>query len=473
MKKALFILSAAAISFATVLCGCSKEKVPDAKGEWKLVWNDEFSGSKLDTTKWDYQLGAGEQYGLNGWGNEELQYYAKENVYVKNGMLVIEARKEEKEGKPYTSGRIRTMKDDETPLYATTFGRVEAKIKMPKGDGIWPAFWMLPASKKYGAWAASGELDIMEARGRLPNRVYGTLHYGQQWPGNKYTGGMNKFKDGTICEFHEYAVEWEPGNIRWYVDGIKFFETSSWYALDESGENMFDYPAPYDEPFYILLNLAVGGTFDEYRTPSESEVPCQMLVDYVRVYAKDSYNMNVTRPLPKRDEESFAGFENDNGNYILDQNFGTLNTEVMKDNRMDVSSHSWYALALNDFGGNAAVSNRNGECYVDVKDAGSEVHSVQVIQHLGVAEGYTYVIEFDAKAEEERPISVKLGGDEDNSWAVYSSQYSSPLTKEYTHFKYKFTMEYPTDKTARLEFNVGKNPNDVWIKNVSVTSVEF
>ena len=139
-------LAACIFAATTAFVSCGGEKAPVQKGEWKLVWQDDFNGNKLDLTKWDYQTGTGSQYGLNGWGNDELQYYTPDNVSVKKGNLVIEARKEDKNGMAYTSGRIRSMKDDGTILYAPTFGRVEARMMLPKGDGIWPAFWMLPAT---------------------------------------------------------------------------------------------------------------------------------------------------------------------------------------------------------------------------------------------------------------------------------------------------------------------------------------
>ena len=146
---------------------------------WHLVWSDEFDGKKIDQTKWDFQLGTGTEYGLENWGNNELQYYRKENAYIKNDNLVLEARKDNFKGYNYSSARIRTVKDDGTQLFTKTYGRIEAKIKMPTGNGFWPAFWLLPATDEYGTWASSGEIDIMEAKGRLPNRVYGTVHFGQ------------------------------------------------------------------------------------------------------------------------------------------------------------------------------------------------------------------------------------------------------------------------------------------------------
>ncbi|MCQ2572809.1 MAG: glycoside hydrolase family 16 protein [Treponema sp.] len=471
LTGAAFLIFAASSN----LISCATNKVQSEKGPWKLVWQDEFNGNKLDLTKWDYQTGTGSQYGLNGWGNDELEYYTPENVSVKKGNLVIEARKENKNGMPYTSGRIRTMKDDGTVLYGTTFGRIEARMMLPEGSGIWPAFWMLPASTKYGVWASSGEIDIMEAKGRLPNRTYGTVHFGQPWPGNKYTGNMYKFpEDEDITDYHVYALEWEPGSLKWFVDDNLFYETSNWYAMDDSGEKVWDYPAPYDEPFYILFDLAIGGAYDEYRKPSDSDVPCQMLVDWVRVYQKDSYNMNVTRPIPERDDKAIESYAHEDGNYILDSGFETINKEGLKDAPAErFTSHMWYCLALRDFNGDADAFVENKECHVNIKNAGTENYSIQLVQNLGIAKGFTYVIEFDAKAETERSIAVKISGDEDSSWAVHSSEYHPSLDSDYKHFKYRFTMENDSDATARLEFNCGLSDADVWIKNVSIKTAEF
>lgn len=467
MKKLLFLFALLSL----ILVSCTKtEPVSKVKDNWKLVWSDEFNGKAVDETKWSFQLGTGAQYGLEGWGNNELQYYTKENASVSKGNLVIEARKENKNGMAYTSSRMRTFTDDGQILCAPTYGRIEARIKNPAGDGIWPAFWMLPAVDKYGVWAASGEIDIMEIKGRLPNRTYGTVHYGQAWPGQKNSGFLYKFPgDSDARDFHVYALEWEPGILRWFVDDHKFCETSNFYAMDDEGLE-FDYPAPFDVPFYIVLDLAVGGQFDDYRVPADYELPAQMLVDYVRVYEKaDGYNYDVKKPVPPQDTNAFNSYRvSDDGNYIFDSSFATAGKNGMTDNTMDVNSSNWYFLTLNDFGGSAASKIEDNAFHVVIDKEGGEVHSVQLLQHLGIAKGYTYEISFEAKAAQDREIAVKLGGDGDNKWAVYSSQYKPKLTKDFKKFTYRFTMEYDSDPSARLEFNVGKNKNDVWIRNVSV-----
>lgn len=462
-------------------CSRLKNKASECPHGWHLVWNDEFSGKKIDTNKWDFQLGTGSQYGLQGWGNNELQYYRKENAFIKDGKLVLEARKENYEGCAYTSARLRTVKDDGTELFTKNYGRIEARIKMPAGNGIWPAFWLLPATTDYGVWASSGEIDILEAKGRLPNRVYGTVHFGQAWPGNKNTGGMYKFPAGeTIESFHIYSLEWEPGILRWLVDGSVYYETSQWWSLGAGESEPYAYPAPFDKPFYILLNFALGGNYDGGVAPDDSNLPAQMLIDWVRVYEKDEpYATNVKRPVPERDEKNFRNFETaDGSNFIIDSKLSKViaegkNAGMSSNENMNVKSHDWYFLALNDFGGKATSLAEGEGRRVKITNPGNQNYSVQLIQHLPVAKGYSYKIQFDAKASAPRKIAIKLGGDADNSWAVYSPEYYPELTTDSQHFSYFFTMENDTDPTARLEFNLGLDTNDVWIGNVSVTQEEL
>ena len=470
------------------LTGCNKsnsaKKIQSPEG-WNLVWNDEFNGNKIDTTKWDFQTGTGSQYGLEGWGNNELQYYRKENASVKNGNLILEARKENYNGCVYTSARLRTVKDDGTELFTKTYGRIEARIKMPSGNGLWPAFWLLPATTDYGTWASSGEIDILEAKGRLPNRVYGTVHFGQPWPGNKYSGGMYKFPNGeTISDYHIYSLEWEPGVLRWLVDGNLYYETSQWWSLGAGESEPYTYPAPYDKPFYILLNFALGGNYDGGVAPEDYSFPAQMLVDYVRVYDKDEpYATNVKRPIPQRDENTFKSFETSDGrNFIFDPQMKNTvcegqNSSMTSNENMDINNRVWYFLGLTDFGGSAisfpeSIDGIEGR-RVHIKNQGNQNYSVQLIQHLPVAKGYSYKIQFDAKADSPCQIAIKLGGDADNSWTVYSPEYFPQLTEEIKHYSYFFTMENDTDATARLEFNLGLNTTDVWIGNVSVTQEEL
>lgn len=242
---------------------------PAAPTGWTLAWSDEFDGDALDTSKWVAESGG------HGWGNQELQYYTgrPENVRVGGGMLTIEARKERYEGSEYTSARLKTA-----GLKETQYGRYEARIKIPKGRGIWPAFWMLGANIKQAGWPKSGEIDIMEIIGKEPGNAYGTLH------GPGYSGEHAFSKaialDGAEYgdDFHVFAVEWEPGEIRWYRDGVHFHTARPNVV---KGEWVFDHP------FFVLLNLAVGGLWPGY-PDATTEFPRRMLVDYVRVYRKQA-----------------------------------------------------------------------------------------------------------------------------------------------------------------------------------------
>jgi len=230
----------------------------------------------IDLNKWGYQNGDGTEYGLQGWGNSEKQYYREENSYVQGGFLHIEAKLEDFGGSEYTSSKLVT-KDK----FSQAFGRFEARIKLPLGDGLWPAFWMMPQSNVYGGWASSGEIDIMEARGRLVNEATGAIHYGGNWPNNVYQSGKQTFSYGEgIDTFHVYAVEWTDTSIKWYYDDILVWEATEWFTEGHA------FPAPFDESFFMILNLAVGGHFDDHILPVDSifDEAVVMIVDYVRVY---------------------------------------------------------------------------------------------------------------------------------------------------------------------------------------------
>lgn len=248
--------------------------------ELTLVWSDEFNGSSLDTDVWNYDLGTGPPY--PGWGNNELEYYTSrtENIRIEEFSdgsrgLAIEAVVDSNylgSGYNYTSARINTKGKMEW-----TYGRFEARIKLPEGQGIWPAFWMLGSNIDAVSWPASGEIDIMEMVGQVPGQVHGSIHYGTPWDytGRSYTLSSGKFSD----DFHTFAIEWEPGEIRWYVDNDLYSIQRSWYS------STGDWPAPFNSPFYILLNLAVGGRWPGDPDPGGATVfPQKLYVDYIRVY---------------------------------------------------------------------------------------------------------------------------------------------------------------------------------------------
>lgn len=234
------------------------------------AWADEFNGTSLDESQWNYQLGDGCDIGLCGWGNNELQYYKKENATVSNGTLQITAKKERVRASSYTSARINTKGKAEW-----TYGRLEARIKLPAGGGLWPAFWMLPTDEVYGNWPQSGEIDIMEFVGHHPKEVLGTIHYGDPYPNNQYQGNKYVLQEGAFSDnYHTFSIEWEPGEIRWLLDGVLF---STKRTQDISPHHW-----PFDQNFHFLLNVAVGGNLGG--TVDNNIFPATMEVDWVRVY---------------------------------------------------------------------------------------------------------------------------------------------------------------------------------------------
>ena len=243
------------------------------RSDWRLVWQDEFDGKTLDLSKWEFEVNA------QGGGNNELQYYVTNNVRVKDGLLFIEARKERYSGpegtREYTSSRIRTrFKGD------WKYGRFDIRARLPKGRGMWPAIWMLPTDNVYGGWPNSGEIDIMELVGHESNKVHGTLHYGDPVKGHDYKGTHYMLAAGTFADdFHVFRLDWEPDVMRWYVDGKPYQTQTNWRTRTKT------FPAPFDQRFHLLLNLAVGGNWPG--NPDKKTVfPQAMVADYVRVYRR-------------------------------------------------------------------------------------------------------------------------------------------------------------------------------------------
>jgi beta-glucanase (GH16 family) len=287
MNKRRFLNRLKGISLVTLLfcfaimsftaCAEKEQEQPGEQPTYDYVtyFSDEFDGDELDGSKWMCQTGMGESPTDYGWGNNEQQYYLKDNVKVSGGTMKIHAKKETYGSKSWTSARVITRDN-----FYRTYGRFEARIKLPADAGFWPAFWMKPQNSPYGVWAARGEIDIMEARGRLPTEITSALHYGNPYPDNKSQNHKQTFPNGgRIDDFHVYAVEWSEHEIRWYIDDkLHFAMTSnSWWT---SGDLASD-TAPFDVDFYMLLNLAVGGNYDGGTVPTVEHGV--MEVDYVKV----------------------------------------------------------------------------------------------------------------------------------------------------------------------------------------------
>jgi beta-glucanase (GH16 family) len=276
---------------------------PDSPAGWTLVWSDEFDGNAVDPAKWDFEIGNGffdyrTHTWIPGWGNEELQYYTKnpDNVFVRDSLLHIRAIKESLHGCGYTSARMKTRRRDGTPLFTKQYGRFEVRAKVPYGKGLWPALWLLPQDDAYGPWAASGEIDILEIVGERPTEYLGTIHFGSTFPKRELVTHVHKLAGGsTVGDFHVYAVEWEPGEIRWLVDGSVWATQTFWWSCSKqrngkgsvarSAADLNPWPAPFDQPFYLVMNVAVGGNFPG--APNDAtRFPAELVVDYVRVYQK-------------------------------------------------------------------------------------------------------------------------------------------------------------------------------------------
>lgn len=260
-----------AVAVGTFTTSCNPDDTQVVAKFDSITMQDEFDIEGAPNDKiWGYDIGTG----TNGWGNNELQYYSdrSSNVEVKDGMLKITAIKENYEGAAYTSARLLTK-----GKFDQKYGRFEARIKLPWGQGMWPAFWLLGADFDTAGWPHCGEIDIMENRGAEPTTVSGTVHGPGYSAGNSVGKEFSLTNDRFDTGFHIFGIEWGEDYINYYVDDVLYNQIT---PADVSGEWVFD------QPFFIILNLAVGGNFGG--PPNDATVfPQEMLVDYVRVYAAE------------------------------------------------------------------------------------------------------------------------------------------------------------------------------------------
>lgn len=289
---------------------CEPAAAGPAPGAWRLAWSEEFGGDKIDAQTWSHEIDCW------GGGNSERQCYTNfpENSRVEGGCLIITARletvagpawpahlrgreghdaKEVKE-QPFSSARLTTKNKADWK-----YGRFEVRARLPEGQGVWPAIWMLPTEEIYGPWALSGEIDIIEAvnlgtrcktcKGGIENEIHGTIHYGGKWPQNKFIGKETQLPAVPPGgqEFHVFAVEWTEGRIDWFLDGRRYHSvtSSAWSPL--IGGLAGKKEAPFDQRFHLLINLAVGGDWPERENEGGvlfKAFPAELLVDWVRVY---------------------------------------------------------------------------------------------------------------------------------------------------------------------------------------------
>ena len=384
-----------------------------ADDSWVLTWSDEFDQNSLDMTKWTYDIGNWKldengNYETNGWGNNEQEFYTDKNTEVSDGILKIYAKKEQyvdpvQGSYDYTSAKLITQ-----GKFDMCYGKVDIRARVDSGKSLWPALWMLPTDSVYGKWAASGEIDIMEGWGSTPEKVCGTIHFGDTWPGNTYLTKNYTFSNGDSTEnWHNYSIEWEPGEIRWYIDGDLYSTQNQWNSAGRA------FPAPFDQNFYLILNLAVGGTFDGIdgvgaEPATFADGPKKMEVDYVRVYQK-----NGETYIP--DEPSQISMKS----YVME-------------------------------GGDGSVSNSDSGTSVKVNSPGDQPYSIMAcVENLNVKASKTYGIDFDIVSDRNRNFVLTA---ENSEYERFLDETLS-ISGEKKHFHFDLTPE--TDESLDIKFQLG------------------
>lgn len=424
-------------------------KTPDMLN-YNLLWADEFDGNKLNEDNWNIELRD------PGWTNNELQAYvnSEENVFVKDGCLVLKAIEtvDENGKKSYTSGKVNSQNKQDF-----LYGKVVVRAKVPEGQGLWPAAWMMPTDEsKYGQWPKCGEIDIMETLGNDTSTAYQTIHYGEP---HSEQQGKKVLEDGKFSDdFHEYSVEWEPGKITFLIDYVKVLETRDWFTAVE-GEDDKPYPAPFDQTFFVQLNLAVGGNWPGNPDETTDFDNAEYLIDYVRVYQKESYKTDVKKPVVEMREPL------EDGNYVRNGDFSD-DTEKLTDDK------DWKFLLAQNGKGEAVI--KDGMIEITSEAEGDVDYSVQLVSwDIPFVKGSKYKVTFDAKASEPRDIVVAVTAPY-AGWVRYLEDTILPITDQWETYTYEFEMTSKTDPKGRLEFNLGHRGSlaTVDITNVRVEEIK-
>jgi beta-glucanase (GH16 family) len=364
-----------------------------------------------------------------------------------------------------TSGRITTQ-----GKHDFTYGRFEARAKVPEGKGYLPAFWLMATDEgNYGQWPRCGEVDIMEVMGQSLDTSYHTIHYGyDSTSGHKENQGRHSFAEGNLAdEFHDYAVEWDPGKITWFVDDEEVYSTSDWYTGTDD-DNQITYPAPFDQDFYIILNLAVGGSWvgnpdeDTYENMNDKSYE----VDYVRVYQKSQEEYERLEKEAKRPEKEPVKFReaDESGNYVIN---GDFSKDIHLDGALDADKNNW-KLHLESDAKDTTYTVNNNKITITPSAVGSQNHSVQLKQeNIPMIKGYEYELSFDASASEDRTVIVDVEGP-DRGWDRYFNDTQINVGTSEQHYVLTFTMDKKSDANGSLEFNLGKQSStgEVTISNV-------
>ncbi len=423
------------------------DEVPEIEG-YNLLWHDEFNGDELDETIWTREVRE------PGWTNQELQEYttSTDNVFVRDGKLVLKAIKTEKDGEDYyTSGKVNSQNKKDF-----MYGKVVVRAKVPEGQGLWPAIWMMPQDEQfYGQWPKCGEIDIMEVLGSSVDTAYGTVHYGEPHAEQQ---GTVVLENGTFADdFHEFSVEWEPGEMRFYIDGEHYHTVNDWFTA-VNGEDEKPYPAPFNQPFFVQMNLAVGGTWPGNPDETTDFDKAEFEIDYVRVYQKPEYDTNVQKPEVNYREAL------EDGNFIYNGDFSE-----QEDLTDDIN---WKFLLFE--GGEGAAEIRDNMMVITSEAEGTVDYSVQLVQpELPMIKGKKYRVTFDAWADEERDIVVCVSAPT-AGWIRYLQDTTLTVPTEKKTFTYEFEMNDRDDPNGRLEFNLGHRGSTatVYLANVRVEEIQ-
>lgn len=435
------------ITMEDLLKRTKTEADEDAVENWELFWSDEFDGSVLDPRKWTAEIGNGAEKGIPGWGNGELQYYtdSPNNVFIQDGKLIIRAQKEQKtftvNGQAYTTDytSARLITDGK---FATAYGKIEGRMKLPSGQGFWPAFWMLGQNINTVGWPNCGEIDILEYIGSKVTEINGTVH----GPVTAGPGINHKIDTGIDMsqDFHTYSIEWDEDEVEFYVDDILYHIVNKDEVAVENGPTEW----VYDHEHFLILNLAVGGTWPGAPN-SETVFPSQLEVDYIRVY-KDA------NPASIDGEEVIDS--------VYEKPVVTPGIEAFANGDFSKGTAPWFGYIHFDAAGTFNVI--DGQAVMDITNDGKEDYSILLEQGKFKLDGTkTYVLEFDAKSSIPRSLITLL------DTPYYSRPFSKQemLTTEFTRFSYEIS---GINEDITLKFLMGEHggnitaPYQVTIDNV-------
>lgn len=427
MKKSL--LTKALLTFSVIGTVFAFSNTVKAADNYELVWSDEFNGNSLDTNTWNYEIGTGSW----GWGNNEQQYYTDRNIRVSNGTMKITAKREDYGRMKYTSSRI-TTKNKKNFKY----GKIEAKIKMPKFKGVWPAFWMLGANQDSVGWPKCGEIDIMEAIND-ENLVYGTLHWFND-PGNNNADSGSSVAVADRTEYHVYGVEWTADKLRWYVDG-KVYRT-----MDVSNDSFSEVRKEY----FVIFNMAIGGQWPGYDI-DETAFPATMEVDWVRAYKKvEETTTKYTGPMITVTEDA-----------------------------VETCSGKWGSYFGSDWAGASGTSKSTDKAVtgatMNITSIGNSQWGVQqYLKGLHYYPGRTYNYSFTMTSDVDKRVFVKVAGDGDEQ--IFGEYIDLKAGVPY-NFSRQVTLAEDMEGVLDLYFGMGKCDGDAAATNsaanITLSNVSF